>query len=412
MKNSQTSNGFDIIRDPLETDVYDASMINAILQLYPGVIAEYDIVDRDRAFYPKGFAGLLTEKIQDLKYLKSDPKLRSYLQKTAPHLSPIFFDWLVQYRFNPDYVKLWQNADGQLFGRILGPLEDIIPFEQASMAIASQIRNEIFDWFPDDNWVDVLYQIIELAISYYLIVSEFGLRRRAHTFMHDTIASVLDQRGGSMYVGSSSPFHNFHYGGRASKGTVAHLWYLLHGAKYGIENANEIASIAWRAVYGDDLGTGLPDTWGRRLYFSTIAPGMAQRIKSYRHDSGDAFEFTDDLKAFFSHPKNRCDLKKITLMFTDSLDIQKAIKINQYATQWFQVAFGIGGHFTNNSQYFKKTPAYRPLNMVAKPVSFSFDGGNTFVKIAKVPDGKGKNVGDPAIIAEIERIKASYPWIY
>ena len=62
---SHKSSGSDIIRDVLETDVYDCSMINGVLQLYPEAWGWMVVVDRDHALYPKGFAGLLTEKFQD-----------------------------------------------------------------------------------------------------------------------------------------------------------------------------------------------------------------------------------------------------------------------------------------------------------------------------------------------------------
>ncbi len=411
MNFSQTSNGFDIVRDALETDVYNVSVINAVLQLYPLAIAECQIVERDYGIYPKGFAGLLTEKLQDLRGLKSHTKLRNYLKQTWKFIHPVFFEWLAKYRFNPDNIKMWQDEDGHLYGSYKGMVVDIIFTEQITMMVTSQIRNEVYDWYPDDNWEDEYLRIIEVFVEKQMKFAEFGLRRRAFTWMHDRIAVLNAQFGGDSYVGSSSPYH-CEQTGFIPKGTVNHFWYLLHGARYGIEDANELASLAWRAVYGNDLGTALPDTWGRRLYFSTVAPGMTQMINSYRHDSDEPKYFTDDLVAYFTHPRNRRDLKGVTAMFTDSVNDITAPKIYDYANQWFNVSFGIGGALTNNKRFFKKTPAYRPLNMVAKPVAFSFNAGKNFTKIAKVPDGKGKNVGDPNIIAEIERIKTKYPWVY
>ncbi len=411
MKFSQTSNGFDIVRDPLETDVYNVSVINAILQLYPNTIAECQILDRDYGIYPKGFAGLLTEKFQDLRHLKSGVKLREYLRKRWKFIHPVFFKWLEQYRFVPESIHMWQDEEGRLYGFYRGSAVDNIFNEQIVMMITSQIRNEVFDWFPDDNWEDEYLKIIEVFAEREMKYAEFGLRRRAYNWMHDRIAILNAKYGGKAYVGSSSPLHceltDF-----TPKGTLNHFWYLLHGARYGVQDANELATIAWRAVYGEDLGTALPDTWGRRLFFSTVAPGMTQMINSYRHDSDNPNDFTDDLFAYFTHPRNRRDLRGVTAMYTDSVNEVTAPQIFDYASQWFDVNFGVGGALTNNKKFFKNTPAYKPLNMVAKPISFSFDEGNNFIKIAKVPDGKGKNVGDPKIIAEIEQIKANNPWIY
>lgn len=405
------SSGKDIIRDVLETDVYNCSMINAAIQLYPDTWAWYEVLDRDNAIYPKGFAGLLTEKFQDLRTLSSNPELRDFLREKWGFLAAEFFNWLEKYRFVPEYIKVWQDERGHLFGKIIGPWSDIMFDEQIFMAITAQTRNEEMNFYPDENWVDELLKNIYEMRAANLHVSEFGLRRRAFNWMQDIVTDYLIKYGGDMYVGSSSPYHA-KMSGLSPKGTVAHLWYLFHGAKYGVENANMAALIAWRAIYGDNLGTALPDTWGNKFFLSTLTPGMARLIKSFRHDSGDPYEFTDDYRLFYSHPKNHVDLSTITLMFSDSLTIESAKKIDKYASQWFKTAYGIGGFFTNNKDYFKKTPAYRPLNMVVKPWAFSFDFGETWTLVAKVPDGNGKNVGDPDVIAKIIEIKKKYPFLY
>lgn len=406
------SSGSDIIRDVLETDVYDCSMINASIQLYPEAWAWYQVVDRDHAIYPKGFAGLLTEKFQDLRSLTSKVELRNFLHEKWGFLAKEFFEWLEKYKFVPEYITVWQDKEGRLFGKIIGPWSEIIFDEQILMAITSQTRNEELGFYPDDNWVDELLKNIWEMRAARLKVSEFGMRRRAFNWMHDIVTQNLIKYGGDSYVGSSSPYHSM-MSGLSPKGTVAHLWYLFHGALYGVEKGNMAASIAWRAIYGDNLGTALPDTWGTRFYLSTLTPGMARLIKSYRHDSGDPFEFTENFRRFFVHPKNNIDTSTVTMIYTDSLSIASAKEIDKVATHWFQTAYGIGGFFTNNKDYFKKTPAYTPLNMVVKPWAFDpFTHGDNWIKVAKVPDGQGKTVGDPEVIAQIMEIKTRHPFTY
>jgi nicotinate phosphoribosyltransferase len=406
------SSGSDIIRDVLETDVYDCSMINAVIQLYPNAWAWYEVVDRDHAIYPKGFAGLLIEKFQDLRSLHSKPELRNFLQSKWGFLTPEFFIWLEKYKFVPEYINVWQDEEGHLFGKILGPFADIIFIEQIFMAVVSQTRNEELGFYPDENWIDTLLQNIYDMRAARLKVSEFSMRRRAFNWMQDIITENLIRYGGDSYVGSSSPYHSM-MSDTTPKGTVAHLWYLFHSALYNVETANMAASVAWRAIYGDNLGTALPDTWGRRFFLATLTPGMARLIKSYRHDSGDPLEFTEDFRRFLMHPKNNIDPSSVTLIYTDSLSIAKAKEIDKVATRWFQTAYGIGGFFSNNKDYFTKTPNYRPLNMVVKPWAFDpFQFGKNWINVAKVPDSKGKNVGDPKTIAHILEIKDRHPFEY
>jgi nicotinate phosphoribosyltransferase len=406
------SSGTDIIRDLLETDVYNCSMINAALQLYPKARAWYTVVDRDHAIYPKGFAGLLTEKFQDLRSLSSDPCLRDFLREKWGFLAGDFFDWVEKYRFVPEYIQVSQDEEGHLFGKIIGPWSDIMFVEQIFIAVTSQTRNEELGYYPDDNWIDELLKNIWEMRAAGLKVSEFGLRRRAYSWIQDIVTENLIKYGGESYVGSSSPYHA-RMSGLSPKGTVAHLWYLFHGALYGVETANMAASVAWRAIYGDNLGTALPDTWGADFFFATLTPGMARLIKSYRHDSGDPITFATDVLHFLKYPTNDIDPATVTLMFTDSLSISGAKAIEKVVTRWFPTAYGIGGFWTNNKDYFKKTPAYTPLNMVVKPWAFDpFKQGEEWTKVAKVPDSAGKNVGDPDVIAKIMEIKSRHPFLY
>ena len=406
----QRSSGTDIIRDVLETDVYQCSQIHAANDLYPDDWSWYVVVDRDHEVYPKNFAGLVTEKFQDLRALRSEDGLRNYLRQKWPFLGD-FFTWIEKYRFVPEYIKVWQDEEGHLFGKILGPWSDIILMEQIFLAVVSQTRNEELEFYPDENWVDELLKIIYNMRAANLKVSEFGLRRRAYNWMQDIVTDYLIKYGGEMYVSSSSPYHA-RMSDMSPKGTVAHLWYLNHGARFGVELANQAASVAWRAIYGNDLGTALPDTWGSSFYWATMTPGMARLIKSYRHDSGDPYKFVDLARRFLIHPKNNIDPSTITLIFTDSLSDTKAKEIDAYARRWFKTAYGIGGYFTNNKLFFKKTSNYKPLNMVVKPFAFSFDHGVSWVKVAKVPDSPGKNVGDPEVIAEIMKIKSRHFYTY
>jgi len=405
------SSGSEIVRDTLETDVYDVSQINAAETLYPGTWIWYKYVDRDHYVYPKNFAGLITEKFQDLRGLRSDPGLRAFLHQTWPFLPKEIFPWIENWRFDPDGIKMWQDADGHMDGNIIGPWGMRIPYEQISMAVSSQTRNEELNYLPDDNWHDTAIDYIQTLVDAGVTVSEFGMRRRAYNWMQDEITELLIKYGEGMYVGSSCPYHA-RMSGLSPKGTQGHQWKMFHAAKYGIENANQAAQIAWRAVYGTNLGTELTDTFTSDYYWNTLTPGMAQLIKSYRQDSGDPFLWTDHALRFLTDPHIRVDPSIITMMYSDALDCDKVIAINSYAKRWFKTSYGMGGFWTNNINFFKNTPAYKPLNIVVKPYAFSFDYGTTWTKVAKVPDNAGKNIGDSEVVAQYLKVIEKSPFKY
>ncbi|NCP46820.1 hypothetical protein AUJ42_01175 [Candidatus Collierbacteria bacterium CG1_02_44_10] len=399
------SSGNEIIRDILENDVYDDSMCNGFRTLYPKAWGYYEFNDRDKTIYPPGYAGLLTEKVQDLKLVGSDPNKMEFFRNAWHFIPKSYFDWREKYRYNPELVKFWQDNEGQLHGSVIGSIEMGIFFETVLLAINSQTFNEENEWLPDDDWHEVLYQGIDRMKEAGLQVAEFGMRRRAYNWMHDEANEILYKRGGSfksggVYVGASVPYHSY-FSGLAPKGTVAHQWPMFHAAIFGIEWANQTANAAWRAVYGENVATALMDTFTDEFFWATLTPEMAHLFKSFRFDSGVAKRQISLANCFLTHPSVDVDPATVTLMPTDSLDAHKAIKLSrQIRNLGYKDAFGIGGYFTNNKEFFKKTPAYRPLRTVIKLVAVSLNEGDTWLKTAKVSNTPGKYTGDPKKIAE------------
>ncbi len=409
----QTSSVTDMFRDILETDVYNCSMENAAYSLYPTAWVRQEFKDRGETIYPPGFAQLITEKLQDAHKVGLSPHIMQFMKEKWGFLSKEYYQWLSEFHFNPHYLQLWQNADGTLHGVIEGPWHEIMKLEQLLLATITQTYNELMNFYPDSNWLKTLDPVIEKFKKYDIKISEFGLRRRAFTWMHDQVNDYLYYKGrpfteGGIYVGTSSPYHSQFYN-ISPKGTVAHQWYQFHAALYGVEYANLAANSAWRAVYGDNLGTALTDTFTSDYFWYNLTPGMARLIKSYRQDSGDPFLWTAHAQAFFQQAG--INPSEVTLMFTDSLDGDKAIQIAKFVrSKGFQVAFGLGGFFTNNKMFFSKTPAYKPLKIVVKMVAVSMDYGQTWLDTAKLSDDAGKHTGKTEVVKQYLNVVSRHPF--
>jgi len=95
-----------------------------------------------------------------------------------------------------------------------------------------------------------------------------------------------------------------------------------------------------------------------------------------------------------NHYKNlKIDPLSKMLIFSDGLDVAKAIEINTYCKNKIQCSFGIGTHFTNHG--FRDS---LPLNMVIKLWSV-----NDF-PVVKLSDIKGKESGDPKAVETMKWI--------
>ena len=65
-----------------------------------------------------------------------------------------------------------------------------------------------------------------------------------------------------------------------------------------------------------------------------------------RHDSGDPIEWGEDIIAHYN--KLGIDPLTKTLLFSDALDFERAMKIKKHFDGRCRIAFGIGTHLSND----------------------------------------------------------------
>ena len=173
----------------------------------------------------------------------------------------------------------------------------------------------------------------------------------------------------------------------------------------GYEHANATALELWEKTYPNALHIALTDTFSTEAFLkvrTTISllqhlahcscrspshaqdfianPHFAQRWTGLRQDSGDPFAFAPRAKQVYE--QLGVDYTKKTIIFSDALNVEKALKLKKQCDELgFKCAFGIGTSLSND---FKKTSSggkekSRALNMVIK--LSSVDGKPT-VKIS------------------------------
>ncbi|MBQ3798925.1 MAG: nicotinate phosphoribosyltransferase, partial [Treponema sp.] len=109
-----------------------------------------------------------------------------------------------------------------------------------------------------------------------------------------------------------------------------------------------------------------------QLTFSTLFSGV-------RHDSGDPIEWGEKMIAHYK--KLGIDPAKKTLLFSDSLDFERATKIYRHFKDRTRVAFGIGTFLVNDT-------CVEPLNIVMKTVKANG------IPVVKISDSPGKGIGE------------------
>lgn len=191
--------------------------------------------------------------------------------------------------------------------------------------------------------------------------SEFGLRRRLSSEAQELAVYKLAKAEPVFgnFVGTSNVYlaKKFNV---APVGTMAHEWIMCIGQgnhKHNPAYSNWYALDAWVKEYSVLNGTALTDTITTDCFLEDFQLTYATLFSGVRHDSGDPYEWGD--KIISHYKKLGIDPRTKTLLFSDSLDFDRATKLYHYFKDRAKVAFGIGTYLSNDTD----VPA---LNIVMK----------------------------------------------
>ena len=211
--------------------------------------------------------------------------------------------------------------------------------------------------------------------------SEFGLRRRLSAQAQEIAVEALTnlKDTDSKFIGTSNVYLAKKYNLKPI-GTMAHEWIMCTGQgnhKHNPAYSNWYALDAWVKEYGILNGIALTDTITTDCFLRDFQLTYATLFSGVRHDSGDPYEWGEKMIAHYK--KLGIDPRTKTLLFSDSLDFEKATQIYDHFKDKVQVAFGIGTFISNDTN----VPA---LNIVMKTTKCNG------MDVAKISDIVGKGM--------------------
>jgi nicotinate phosphoribosyltransferase len=164
-------------------------------------------------------------------------------------------------------------------------------------------------------------------------------------------------------------------------GTYAHEFVQMYQgiATIPLAYTNKQAMADWYDEYKGDNGTALTDTITTDLFLMDFDRSMVNNYTGVRHDSGDPYEWGE--KIIKHYAKYGVDSRTKTLLFSDSLNFDKAQKLHDYFKDRAKVSFGIGTFVSNDT-------GVEPLNIVIK---LQHVNGKP---VAKLSDAPGKTMSD------------------
>ena len=212
--------------------------------------------------------------------------------------------------------------------------------------------------------------------------SEFGLRRRMSAEAQEMAVKAIAEvelPADSHFIGTSNVYLAKKFNLKPV-GTMAHEWIMCTGQgnhKHNPAYSNWYALDAWVKEYGILNGIALTDTITTDCFLRDFQLTYATLFSGVRHDSGDPYEWGDKMIAHYNslgiNPRTK------TLLFSDSLDFERATALYDYFKDKAKVAFGIGTFISNDTDE-------EALNIVMKTTKCNG------MDVAKISDVAGKGM--------------------
>ena len=385
-----------IIQSVLDTDLYKFTTSYAYSKLYPRAYGQFRFIDRGKTTYPQGFAEELKKEIQEMSKLALTKDEASFLYRELPYLPPTYIDFVRGFRFDPEEVKVEQDAEGHLSIIAEGLLYRVTLWETPILALVSELYYKMLGAQPDMEYTErtIISKARKLA-DHGITFSMFGMRRRFSAAIEDRVTELLKEHAAGYLFGTSNVYYAYKHGLRVS-GTHPHEWIQFHGAMFGYKMANYMAMEDWINVYDGDLGTVLTDTYTTDVFMRNFSKKHAMLFTSLRHDSGDPLQFTE--KVIARYRELRVDPTIKYIIFSDGLDPERAIEIANYCKGRIGASFGIGTNFSNDVGN-----GVRPMNIVMKLWKCKMTEKERWNPCVKLSDVDGKHTGEPEEIELAQR---------
>jgi len=382
LKRTMTRHASPILTTLLDTDAYKLHMQQAVFHRYQNVsvVAEFRCRGDDLLGI---YAAEIAQQVAMMQSLALSEEESRYLAG-LPFFKADYLQWLKQFRYDPSQVRI-RNHQGKLDIRIAGPWLEVIMWEVPLLALISEVvhRHRSPQATPAIA-VDRLHSKLRefntltagMDMSRFKLM-DFGTRRRFSRDVQMSIVSTL-KTDFPWLVGSS----NYDIARQlqlAPVGTQAHEWFQAHQQISPVlANSQRAALQAWLEEYPDRLGIALTDCITMDAFLRDFGLNFASSYQGLRHDSGDPVEWGE--KAIAHYEKLGINPENKTLVFSDNLDLNKAVDLYRHFGQRIEVIFGIGTRLTCD------IPQVRPLNIVIKLVECNGK------PVAKLSDSPGKTI--------------------
>lgn len=383
-----------IPQDLCDTDLYKFSMGQVVFNQFPLAYAKYRYTNRaaNKSYRP-GFADEVKEQLVGMSDLALTKAMYAFFKEKTPWLKETYLQWLKSFRFKPEQVNAWQDSDGLLNIEIEGPWFETIYWEVPILYIVTYLSHCTKGGasYPMSSfWEQTIIEKSQRLSRAGLNWMDFGTRRRATFEVQDAVCRIMKEHA-PLFRGTSNPYLAMRHSIKPN-GTYAHELPMAMQALYGPLMSNKMAMEHWVQEYRGNLGIALPDTLTTKVFLNDFDTYYAKLFDGIRQDSGNP-KVIGNMVIDHYNKINVNPLDKI-LVFSDSLNVEKAIDLHEYFKGRIRTTFGIGTNLTNDV-------GWEPSNHVIKLISIDF--GKGMKELIKLSDDPGKALGESQLVQDICR---------
>lgn len=367
-----------IVVSLLDTDLYKFNMDQVIFHKHTDLCGQYYFKCRNEdVVFTKEMFDEINAQIDHLCTLTFRQDELDYLNSIR-FIKRDYVEFLRLWHPLRDYVHTNLAKDGKLEIIVDGPLFSAMQFEIYLLEIVNEVYFRMqYDY---DTLISAADEKLNQKIrdfqegKYTFKFAEFGCRRRLSREWEDIIVRRFANETKNC-IGTSNVYLAKKYN-LIPVGTFAHEFVQMYQGidEIPLAYTNHYALDDWYSEYKGDNGTALTDTITTDLFLLDFNRAMVNNFSGVRHDSGDPYEWGDKLIAHYE--KYGVDPKSKQLLFSDSLDFDRAQALYDYFHKKVKVSFGIGTFCSNDT-------CVPPLNIVIKLQTVN---GKAVAKLSDSPE--------------------------
>lgn len=372
-----------IIKSLLDTDLYKINMLCVYFNRFPNKVGRFEFKCRNTdAKFTTTMLKRINDELDNLCTLQFTNKEINWLSNLAWLKNKIgFLSFLKLFKFDRSMITAELQEGGKLKVSAKGPIYMISYFETFVLSIVSEVYYDAT--YPNED-CSLAMSKLETKIGQILYAgrpfkfSEFGARRRFSFDWHEQVVKTLAKKVPSWaFVGTSDMYLAMKYN-LVPQGTMAHEFLCLGQALENVtlEASQRYMLQQWADEFRGNLGIALSDNLGIDKFLKDFDLYFAKLFNGIRQDSGDPIEVGN--KIIEHYKKLGINPLTKTIVFSDCLDVRKALDLNEKFSNKINVAFGIGTNLVCDMGSFS------PLQCVMKLVEV--DGK----PVAKISDSDGK----------------------